>query len=353
MKILTKYLFKTILYYVSLASLFLLGLQIFIELSKEFPSMGMGNYHLPQTLLYVTLILPFDIYQFFPMVSLLGFIIALGLLASNGELIVMRTAGMSLFNLFQRIAAVGALLILFMLLIGEIISPPALHRAEKIKLEALNEGKMLLTKQGRWLHGDDEIINIKTITGKNLENITRYKIGNQAKLHAIIHTPHGHYDGNHWILRESQGTTFEKHKTLSSYTSREISKIKFSPQLLSIDALDSDQKNIVALHTYAKQRIASGLDASKYVFSFWQRIFAPLAALVMILLAVPFIFGSLRTATMGFRMLIGIATGFTFYMLNQFVGPMAMVYHLPPLLAAALPTLLSTILGIVLLIKIP
>jgi len=84
-------------------------------------------------------------------------------------------------------------------------------------------------------------------------------------------------------------------------------------------------------------------------FDFWQRLFQPLATLVMICLAVPFIFGPLRTGTMGLRILSGVIVGFGFYILNQFFGPFSMVYQFPPLLAAGLPTLLFATLGVGLL----
>jgi lipopolysaccharide export system permease protein len=72
----------------------------------------------------------------------------------------------------------------------------------------------------------------------------------------------------------------------------------------------------------------------------------------MILLALPFVFGQLRSSTMGFRMFIWVMVGFVFYVLNQFVGPMSIVYQIPPALAAILPTLVFAFLGGVLLAKI-
>lgn len=352
MKILTKYFFRTILHYFFLVLLFLLGMQIFIELTREFSSLGNGNYGIQRMLIYVALMLPYDIYQFFPMMCLLGFIIAIGSLATSSELIIMRASGTSLFNLVQVISKPGILLILFMLLIGEVLSPMALSKAEKLKLEAIHSGKMLLTKQGRWLHSNQEVIHIKAITGKEITDITKYKTdGDFNKLQSISHASTGHYDGKQWTLDRSAGTKFEEQRTTLIHNAQELSNIQFPPKLLSLDSLDSDQKNILVLYSYAKQRILSGLDASKYTFAFWQRIFAPLATLIMMLLALPCVLGSLRQTTIGLRMLIGISLGFVFYIINQFVGPFSIVYNLPPYLAAALPLLVFAIFGVSLLAK--
>lgn len=60
----------------------------------------------------------------------------------------------------------------------------------------------------------------------------------------------------------------------------------------------------------------------------------------MLLVALSFIFGPLRSVTMGARMLLGVITGFVFHMTNQVFGPIAQVFHLPPVLGALLPSLL-------------
>ena len=65
----------------------------------------------------------------------------------------------------------------------------------------------------------------------------------------------------------------------------------------------------------------------------------------MMLLAIPFIFGPLREVSMGVRMVSGVAVGFCFYLLNQFFGPISLVYQFSPILAALLPTLVFAGVG--------
>ncbi len=115
--------------------------------------------------------------------------------------------------------------------------------------------------------------------------------------------------------------------------------------------IDSGERSIPQLYSYIKYLHYSGLRANKYEFLFWQRVFQPLATLVMILLAIPFIFGPLRTVPMGLRIIAGAVTGLGFYIINQFTGPIAVVYQLSPLVVAIMPTLLVTALGIVLLLR--
>ncbi len=51
--------------------------------------------------------------------------------------------------------------------------------------------------------------------------------------------------------------------------------------------------------------------------AFWQRLAQPFTTLVMMMLAIPFIFGPLRSSTMGLRFIAGALMGFGFHMINR------------------------------------
>ena len=60
-------------------------------------------------------------------------------------------------------------------------------------------------------------------------------------------------------------------------------------------------------------------------------------ARLMLILAVPFVLGSLRSVGVGQRVFIGALIGTVFYTLNQSFSYLAVVYSIPPLLATAIP----------------
>lgn len=353
MKIVNLYIAKTVITYVALVMLFLFGLQIFIEFMHEFPSLGEGNYGIYKVATYVFLMLPYDIYQFFPMACLLGSVIGLGLLASHSELIVMRGSGMSLFDIASAVIKAALVLIVVMLLIGEVLSPLAHSKAARLKTKAVSSGKMVLTQHGVWLYNKGNFININSVSATGeLRGITRYKVASDLKLKGVEKAASGKNKNGNWVFKNIAKTNFKANEVISDKVEKEIWPLEVNSKLIGATHIDSDQKSLFELRSYIKHRVKSGLDASKYEFAFWQRIFSPLATLVMILLALPFVFGQLRSSTMGFRMFIGVMLGFVFYVLNQFVGPMSIVYQIPPTLSAILPTLVFAFLGGVLLAKI-
>jgi lipopolysaccharide export system permease protein len=106
------------------------------------------------------------------------------------------------------------------------------------------------------------------------------------------------------------------------------------------------------LNRYLREQSRNQQNASNYKFSFYQRIMQPLTTLVMMILAIPFIFGPLRSSTMGSKLLVGATVGFGFHIMNQFFGPVSTVFQWPPELAAIGPTLIFALIGVYLMRRV-
>jgi len=74
--------------------------------------------------------------------------------------------------------------------------------------------------------------------------------------------------------------------------------------------------------------------------TYWRKLFQPLSVGVMMMLALSFIFGPLRSVTAGARIVTGICFGFLFYVVNEIFGPLSLVYNVTPLAAALMPSVL-------------
>ena len=304
-------------------------------------------------MLYILMRLPTDIYQLFPMAGLLGSLMGLGLLASRSELIVMRAAGISLINIARMVLVAAGITLIIAIIFGEIIAPIGMRVAEKYKADAISKGQTLHTDKGTWVRSQQDFIHIGGSSGQGqLKNITRYQFDASNKLIAVSFAKVAEYKNNSWVFNDVEETkinndlqiTTAQHKTQNWLLSIE-------PKLLGTTEIETNQKTLPQLFSYINYLHKNNLNADRYEFVMWQRFFQPLAALVMILLAVPIIFGPLRSVTMGLRMLIGAIVGIGFYMLNLFAGPIGMVFEFPILPAVCLPTILVFGLGVLLLVR--
>ncbi len=345
MRILQFYIGRTILSTIVLVLLLLTGLYIFVLFVNELDQIGQGTYTVSKAIVYVFMCLPQQIYQFFPMAGLVGALMGLGLLASNSELIVMRAAGVTLGQLTWAVMLTALVLVLVVTAVGESIAPDLYGKAQMYKTIATNGNQALITDQGIWIREKESFIHIQSAqSNHHLQGITTYNFDGNSRMLSMCYAEHADYHHRRWKMRDIVCNEINPKNNYVTVVHKKIQAwdVSFNPKMLAIADIDSDpaNMNLVKLFIYIRYLKHNDLSAATYDLSFWQRVFQPLATAVMMFLAIPFIFGPLRTVPMGFRILSGIVVGFGFYIMNQFFGPISLVYRLPPFFAAGLPILL-------------
>ena len=123
MGLLSSYLMRTIVVSTALVLTVLLSLAALFEFIGQLEDVK-GSYGIPQALMYSLLRLPQLSFEMLPIAVLIGSLLGLGGLANNSELVVMRSAGLSLGRLAAMVAWSGLALTIFTALIGEFIGPP-------------------------------------------------------------------------------------------------------------------------------------------------------------------------------------------------------------------------------------
>ena len=80
MRLLQRYIAKTILLSTMMVLLVLLGLYTFMDFISELDDLGKGQYQLANILSYMALSMPKRIYELLPIAALLGSVLGLGIL---------------------------------------------------------------------------------------------------------------------------------------------------------------------------------------------------------------------------------------------------------------------------------
>jgi lipopolysaccharide export system permease protein len=348
MSIMHRYIAKMVIVATSLVLLVMVGLTFLINFLEELRDMGTGDYGFSQVLLHVLLNLPHNLYQFFPMLMLLGGVLGLGVLASNQELVVMRAAGFSVRRIAVAVLSAALLLTGIATLIGEVVVPRANYLAESHKQSAENGGQAVATLSGVWIHEGNNFLHIERVMGlHHLEGVTRYQFDGQHHLLAAYHVKALDFHNDQWLLHDVVKTTFSDNRTISQFMKKTSWDLTLNPNLLVVGLIEPEEMSLITLHDYAQHLKQNGLQASAYQWEFWKRIFQPLMTLIMILLAIPFVLRSSRTVTTGWRVLFAISVGFTCYILNALLGQFSIVFQFSPLLAAMCPVVLFACVGYV------
>lgn len=345
------YLGKTIIGAICIVMTLFVGLESLFSLVNELRFVGTGNYTVAGAVIHTLLSAPAQITQMFPLSALIGTLLGLGLLASRSELIVMRAAGWSIGNIIAAVCKTALLFIIIMWFVGEWVAPELERVANQQKAIALSEGQALKTAHGLWMRDGEYFVHIQKVeNAKHLEGITRYEFNPRMELQKTSFARSAEYQDHHWVLHDIQETLFGENKITQQSKTQQNWVSHIDPQILSmVGEKEIATLSLTGLWQTMRFQKNNALDARAYELTFWQKLTQPLAILVMMFLAIPFIFGPLRSATMGLRMLVGILIGFSFYTVNQLFGPLTLVYHVPPIIGAVFPTLLFFIAGVFLL----
>ena len=134
MNLLTQYLTRTILASTTLVLVVLLAIAGLFEFIAQLDDLE-GNYQTPQAILFAVLRMPNLAFEMLPVATLIGSLLGLGALAGSSEIIVMRSAGLSVRRLASMVAVSGAILLVATALLGEFIGPPLDFYARDMRME--------------------------------------------------------------------------------------------------------------------------------------------------------------------------------------------------------------------------
>ncbi len=292
----------------------------------------------------VLLNLPANLYIILPMAGLLGSLMGLGLLASSSELTAMRAAGLSITKIAIGVLIASILFILLNFFIGSYLAPKLQHYAMMRKLQAIQQQSFLVTPGSSWFRLGGDFIHIAEAKSQTeLSDVTRYHIEDH-RLKSVIQAKEAVYKDGSWHLHDIVTTMISTKKIKQIHAKIASWKQLVSPEILAIALTKNDYLTLAGLHTYIDYRVNNHLDASNYQLQFWQILFNPLSVLILMLLALPFVFGPLRSSNKSLRLLAGILTGFMFFLINQFFGSFSLVYKMPPIFGALIPSLIFLVI---------
>jgi len=341
MKIIDRYIGKTVIETTLLVVLMLTVVTIFISLLQEISTIGTGDYGIFAAIEYAILTLPQQVYSFFPMAALVGVSLGLGILANHSELTVMRASGVSLTKITFAVMKASIVLLLIATILGEWVGPTAEHFAENQKDLLTNKSQTLVTSQGIWIRDGNNYIYINQLLNNDLiKGVSRYEFDKDNSLVSASYAEAGIYKDKTWHMMNIATSLVSLNGIQTKQDANEIWNLSINPKFIRISAIDPSEMTLHQLFDYLLYLKINKLNTSSYALSFWQRILQPFATLVMVWLAIPFAFGQLRNASMGLRLMAGITLGFGFYILNEFFGPISIVYQTPPFLAALIPMLI-------------
>jgi len=350
-----RYLGSVVLSYSLLVMLVLMVIFSFFEFMNQVGKLT-DTYTLGLASLYTLLKVPVYGFEVFPIVLLIGTLMGLGSLANQSELTVLRVTGWSIKRILWAVLKTAVLMWVVIAIIGEFVAPASEAYAKKLRAEALNQSLSVGSSAGLWMKDDKEYIHVgRVISTHDLRNVDIYQI-QAGQVQQVLQAKQVVFDGV-WRFKDVETTNlgFAKVSPQSPpqsserliYQQEQLSELTraFPLQPEDLTNLDIETRYLSALDLYSYIRFLedNGLDASAYQLSFWRKVATPLVVLAMIVVVFPLVFGSMRQVSVGQRIFLGVMIGMGFHLVNQLIGNIAVVYHLPIFLAVIMPALLLLI----------
>lgn len=352
MRILDLYIGRVIVYHTMVVLGVLVGLFMFITFIEQVGELGTGSYGALDAIMFTALSVPRIIYEVFPMSALLGAILGLSSLAVDSELVVIRAAGISMLRLIGSVLKVGAVLALISMLIGELVTPWSETQAQRSRAEAMQQDISQQTDFGLWMRDRMTYVNVgEVLPDLSLLNVRIFEFDDEGRLRSLVYADEGNYQNQRWRLEGIDQTLINEDR--SGAESKEVKAAYWTtdvtPEILSVFLIRPDQLSAWQLHRYIRHLRENSQDTSSYELSFWHKIMTPIATAVMVILAIPFVFSQVRTGSFGRNLFFGIMLGLAYFAFDKGFGYVVLVFNIPPMLGAMLPTLLFMGVGAALL----
>ena len=325
----------------------LTAIYVLFAFAGESGKIGQADYTTWKAIEYSLYLVPRRLYELFPLSMLLGTMLGLGWLANNNELVVIRMAGVSLVRIIVSIMKTAIMLMLLAMIIGEVIAPPLHQYASEQRVKALNRLINVNTDYGLWARDGETYINVSRVenTGQ-LIGITLYQFNKNNFIERQIKARKAIYEGEQWLLKSVKETVYKDNQIIVKNRKTMKWKTLLDLDMVKIVASKPELLSVWKLKGYIEYLKSNELEYSKYELAYWAKIFNPLTILAMVLLAVPFVFGSVRHISIGKQIVLGFMVGLAFFLGSRLIGQAGLVYGVPAVVSALLPTLIVIALSL-------
>ncbi len=349
---LDRYIGRRVLYAMLIVLTILLALFTFLEFIDELANYGRGRYGLYELLRYVVLSLPGRIYELFPPAVLLGGVLGLSGLALGSELTAMRAAGVSLFRIVSSAMKTGLVFVAISIALGETLVPVSDAAAQRGRAEAMQVG-LHREVTGLWLRDHASFVNIgEVLPDSTLLNVNIYGFDAQEQLRTQTFAKRARFEDPRWRLEEVSKSHIGPTGIRAQRSASAVWESGITPDVVQIFAVRPESLSTIHLYEYIGHLQRNRQETARYELAFWHKVWLPAATAVMLLLAVPAVFGQFRSSGMGPRVFLAILLGLAFSLLSRGFGYLALLYGLPPVLAASAPILLFLLLALYLLRRV-
>jgi lipopolysaccharide export system permease protein len=351
MNTLDRYLYRTVLLYTFMAMMVLLVLGALVVFISQQNDIGVGSYSAADAFLFTLLNTPQQAFELLPIGAMIGALMGLGYLASGSELVITRASGVSVWRIAWPVGLAGVTLALIMFGIGEYAAPSMSQFAKREKTTSKLADVSFAGTSSAWVKDGNRILRVQTgEVDRAFGGVSVFELDGPTRLRSIQRAARiSVADPGRWSLHNVASSRFEKDKIEGDTVNELTLRSTVNPEFLGLAATDPQMLTLRGLASYIDHLRRNHLDTASYEIGYWSRIARLFAVVVVTLLALPFVFGPLRTTGAGTRTVVGVLLGVVFFLITRTIENGGHLFNVTPALVGWLPT---AVIGLCTLIAI-
>lgn len=363
MRVLDRYLGITfILIFISTVVVFF-SLYIVIDLFSHLDDLLKANFSVENLILYYLAFMPKIFTEMTPIAALLSLVYTLARLSHTNEIIAMRSAGLSVWQITKVAMIIGLMISCIIFFVNEELVPSSQYKLLEVKVKKMGMEDKRLSQHpitNAAIYGlDNRLFFISSFDPKDnsLTNVIVFEQDEKQNILSKIVASSGEYRQGRWIFYDCITYKYGSNNELEGepeYAQAKVMNFRESPQDIKKQQLQISYMNIKQLRDYRNRLERSNATAVLRTFDveIQKRFAYPLSVVVLMFISIPFSLSIKKKGHLISSLGISVGLGFFYYVLNSVSLAFGKEGYLPVALCAWLANLVFLVLGFILIKKI-
>ena len=339
MGILDRYIGQTWLRLLTLCLSGFVALYLVIDLIEKIPRFLRAGGAAGDILQYFIWKLPEMISRTATFSILMATLLTLGVLSRDSEIIAMRSCGISLLRMSLPMLALGFVASILLLINAELVLPHSYARTElidRVKIKKKDD-QVTFKRNNIWFRSKSKILQARLFEPKTqtLSGVVIWSVDDYMNPVSRIDAETAVYMDGRWSLNSSTQRNFQNAAGYApAFVKTTGLDLNLKIEDLQVLDIDADNMSIRTLSEYAENLRRGGYQAHRYLTLMHTKIASPFAALIMVVLGIPFALRNSRSGGIAMGVGTSIGIGFAYFVVNAVLLSYGRSGVLTPVVAA-------------------
>jgi len=348
MKILDRYILGEFFRFLAILLLLFISLFMVIDFFERLRFFISNHAAVKHVLAYVVCQIPMIISLTLPIAVMIATMVTLSILSKNSEITAMKATGISLYRIGAPILFVSCLITVALFFFSEWVTPKANQKVEHIKRVEIGKKseKGSFKQEGIWYRGEKGIYNFNIYDHREekLQGISLYFMTPDFHPQTQILAKEAYWQKEVWEGYQVRVITISPDGAPSMEEFAQMAlPIREKPSDFGEIQLSPSEMGFFDLRKYARKLVAEGGEATPYLADMHAKIAFAFVPLILTITGILFSVRSERSGGVARSIGLGIAIGFSYWIVHAFSISFGRSGIIPPLVAAWVANVLFVI----------